>query len=45
MKEGWNHTRETETFGADSDDVFVWEQLGLILVGTFHGRVELYVVI
>ena len=37
---GWKNTRETETFGADSDDVSVWEHVCRILVGTFCGRIE-----
>ena len=42
---GWKNTRVTETFGAERDDVTVWEFAGLILVGTFRGRFELCVVV
>ena len=30
--------RETEAFGADCDDVFVWEHAGLGIVRTFRSR-------
>ena len=37
MKLGWNrHFRATETFGADSDDVSVWEHAVLPLPGRFE---------
>ena len=39
------HFHATETFGADRDDVSVWELVGLILVGTFRGRFELCVAV
>ena len=49
---GWNanetgrkNTHVTETFSAESDDVSVWEHIGLNLVGTFRGRFELSVVV
>ena len=45
LKNGWKNTRATETFGAERDDVFVWELVGLISVGTFRGRFELSVVV
>ena len=37
------HFRATETLGADSDDVSVWEFIGLLVVGTFRSRFELCV--
>ena len=42
---GWKNTRATETFGADSDGVSIWEHVGLLLVGTFRSRFGLCVVV
>ena len=42
---GRKNTRVTDTFGAERDDVSVWELIGLNLVGTFRGRFELIVVV
>ena len=40
MKLGWKNTRATETLGT-TVMMFLWEHVGLILVGTFRGRFKL----
>ena len=37
------HLRATETLGAESGDVSVWESIGFLVVGTFRSRFELCV--
>ena len=37
MRSGKSNTSATKTFGADGDEVFVWELVGLLLVH-FRGR-------
>ena len=44
MELGWKNPFTPETFGADSDEVSVWELTGLLLVG-FRRRFELRVVV